>query len=76
MLLPRLRGVRTPDTERRFSMRGAGNPFLDKLGARVLPRFLNLTDNATLTGNGFVSGYPVDDEGVPAQPPAWSRTAS
>ncbi|MDE0660946.1 MAG: metallopeptidase TldD-related protein [Gammaproteobacteria bacterium] len=68
VLLPRLRGVRAPETERRFSMRGSGNPFQDKLGARVLPRFLSLTDDATLTGNGFVSGYPVDDEGVPAQP--------
>ena len=67
VLLPRLRGVRTPETERRFSSRGAGNPFLDKLGARVLPRFLDLTDDATLTGNGFVGGYPVDDDGVPAQ---------
>ena len=67
VLLPRLRGTRTPDTERRFSSRESGNPFLDKLGARVLPRFMDLTDDATLTGNGFVSGYPVDDEGVPAQ---------
>ena len=67
VLLPRLRGVRTPEAERRFSARGAGNPFLDKLGARVLPRFLNLVDDATLAGNGFVSGHPVDDDGVPAQ---------
>ena len=67
VLLPRLRGIRTPETERRFSARGSGNPFLDKLGARVLPRFLNLADDATLTGNGFVSGYTVDDDGVPAQ---------
>lgn len=67
VLLPRLTGVRTPETERRFSARGSGNPFLDKLGARVLPRFLNLVDDSTLTGNGFVSGYPVDDDGVPAQ---------
>ena len=67
VLLPRLRGVRPPETEQRFSARGSGNPFLDKLGARVLPRFLDLTDDATLAGNGFVSGYPVDDDGVPAQ---------
>ena len=67
VLLPRLRGIRTPETERRFSARGAGNPFLDKLGARVLPRFMDLVDDATLTGNGFVSGHPVDDDGVPAQ---------
>ncbi len=69
VLAPRLRGVRTPDTESRFagSVRGSANPFLDKLGARVLPRFMDLKDDATLTGNDFVSGYPVDDEGVPAQ---------
>lgn len=69
VLVPRLRGVRTPDTESRFagSMQGSGNPFLDKIGARVLARFLDLKDDPTLTGNGFVSGYPVDDEGVPAE---------
>ena len=67
VLLPRLRGIRTPETERRFSARGSGNPFLDKLGARVLPRFMDLLDDATLTGNGFVSGHPVDDDGVPGQ---------
>ena len=69
VLVPRLRGVRTPDTESRFagSMQQSGNPFLDKIGARVLARFLDLKDDPTLTGNGFVSGYPVDDEGVPAE---------
>ncbi|MDE0177211.1 MAG: metallopeptidase TldD-related protein [Gammaproteobacteria bacterium] len=67
VLLPRLSGVRTPETERRFSARRSGNPFLDKLGARVLPRFMDLADDATLTGDGFWGGYPVDDDGVPAQ---------
>ena len=69
VLVPRLRGVRTPDTESRFagSMQRSGNPFLDKLGARVLARFLDLKDDPTLTGDGFVSGYPVDDDGVPAK---------
>ena len=68
VLAPRFVGVRMPDTESRFSsfMGQAGNPFLDKLGARVLPRFLSVTDDPTLTGEGFVGGYPVDDEGVPA----------
>ncbi|MCY3837160.1 MAG: metallopeptidase TldD-related protein [Gammaproteobacteria bacterium] len=70
VLAPRLIGIRMPDTESRFaSMMGqAGNPFLDKLGARVLPRFLSVTDDPTLTGEGFVGGYAVDDEGVPASP--------
>ena len=68
VLAPRFVGVRMPDTESRFSsfMGQAGNPFLDKLGARVLPRFLSVTDDPTLVGEGFVGGYPVDDEGVPA----------
>lgn len=68
VLVPRLRGVRTPDTESRFAgARRSGNPFIDKIGARVLARFLNLKDDPTLTGDGFVGGYPVDDEGVPAR---------
>lgn len=69
VLVPRLRGVRTPETGSQFagSMRRSGNPFLDKIGARVLTRFLDLKDDPTLTGNGFVSGYPVDDDGVPAE---------
>lgn len=68
VLAPRFIGMRMPDTESRFSsfMGQAGNPFLDKLGARVLPRFLSVTDDPTLAGDGFVGGYAVDDEGVPA----------
>ena len=70
VLAPRFIGIRMPDTESRFSsfMGQAGNPFLDKLGARVLPRFLSVTDDPTLAGDGFVGGYAVDDEGVPASP--------
>jgi len=47
------------------------NPFLDKLGARVLPDFFTVIDNATITA---VNGVPlfgdarVDDEGVPTRP--------
>lgn len=68
VLAPRFIGIRMPDTESQFSsfMGQAGNPFLDKLGARVLPRFLSVTDDPTLAGEGFVGGYAVDDEGVPA----------
>ena len=70
VLAPRFIGIRVPDTESQFSsfMGQAGNPFLDKLGARVLPRFLSVTDDPTLAGDGFVGGYAVDDEGVPASP--------
>lgn len=46
------------------------NPFLDKLGARVLPEFLSVVDNPTLTQHQkiqLVSGYKVDDDGVPGR---------
>ncbi len=46
------------------------NPFLDKLGARVLPDFISIIDNPTLDGHGktqLVGGYRVDDDGVPAR---------
>ena len=45
------------------------NPFLDKLGARVLPRFLSVVDNPTLTNyrkTKLEGGYKVDDDGIPA----------
>lgn len=44
------------------------NPFLDKLGARVLPDFLSVTDDPTATSVGgvpVVTATKVDDEGVP-----------
>ena len=68
VLAPRFIGLRTPDTESQFSsfMGQAQNPFLDKLGGRVLPRSLSVKDDPTLVGEGFVGGYAVDDEGVPA----------
>jgi predicted Zn-dependent protease len=50
---------------------GAGGPFQDKIGARVLPRFLGLVDDPTaseLAGQPTPSGHVVDDEGVPAKP--------
>ena len=42
------------------------NSFLDELGARVLPRFLSVSDNPTLTtyAGHFVGGFRVDDDGV------------
>src|SRR5690606_31710085 len=47
-----------------------GQTFTDKLGKRVLPWFLDVVDDPTVTSLGDVplSGhYFVDDEGVPAQ---------
>ena len=56
VLLPRLLG--TP---------GSANPFLDRLGARVLPRFLSIRDDPTLNDSGFAGGYEIDDDGVAAR---------
>lgn len=69
VFMPRLLGLRIPERNPRFgaSLSQFGNPFLDKLGARVMARSLSLSDNPTLRGGGFFGGYPVDDEGVPAQ---------
>lgn len=43
-----------------------GNAFLDELGARILPKFLSVSDNPTLTtyAGRFVGGFRVDDDGV------------
>ncbi|MBI5380551.1 MAG: hypothetical protein HZA31_01500 [Opitutae bacterium] len=49
---------------------GQENIFLDKLGARVLPDFLSVTDNATITQLGAAPLFgdaKVDDEGVPTR---------
>lgn len=46
------------------------NPFVDKIGARVLPDFLSVTDNPTLAEFGGVKlgGFcKMDDEGIPAR---------
>ena len=69
IFMPRLLGLRVPERNPRFgaSLSQIGNPFLDKLGARVMARSLSLSDDPTLRGGGFFGGYPVDDEGVPAQ---------
>lgn len=46
------------------------NPFLDKLGARVLPRFLSVVDDSTVTeyeGTPLLASYKADDEGTPSR---------
>ena len=52
------------------SFGGGGNETLeDRIGARVLPRFLKAKDDPTLSEFNdvvLVGGYPVDDQGVPA----------
>lgn len=75
VLVPRLLALPTPvaDGPRFLSFGGLGagpsNPFLDKLGARVLPRFLGIIDDPTVETHEQVpllGGYKVDNEGVPA----------
>ena len=71
---PRLVAVRVPvaDGFRYEQMAAAArNPFADKIGARVMPRFLAVTDDPTLREYGqhrLHGGYRVDDEGVAAAP--------
>jgi len=71
---PRLVAVRVPVADGyRYerSAASARNPFADKIGARVLPRFLDVRDDPTLDRYGpqrLLGGYRVDDEGVPAAP--------
>jgi len=47
----------------------SANPFLDRVGARVLPRFLSVVDNPLLRDHErapLLGGYRVDDDGVRA----------
>lgn len=53
----------------RFSEGGSAS-FADKLGGRVLPQFLSVVDNPTLSNYGnepLFAGYKVDEEGVRAR---------
>jgi hypothetical protein len=56
-----------PMAERTLAQRD--NPFMDEIGARVLPRALNVTANPTLAGyeGHFAGGFRVDDDGVAAR---------
>jgi predicted Zn-dependent protease len=54
--------------ERLYSSNGG---FADRIGTRVLPEFLSLSDNPTareFKGQPLFGGYPVDDEGVQPSP--------
>ncbi|MDE0658149.1 MAG: metallopeptidase TldD-related protein [Gammaproteobacteria bacterium] len=68
----RLVAVRVPDADgsryERMAL-AARNPFADKIGARVLPRFLEVRDDPSLAaydGHPLHGSYQFDDEGVPA----------
>ena len=73
-MLPHLLAVRVPvlEDERMASFAASlRNSFEDKLGARVLPRFLSVRDDPTLQSNDagtLLGGYAVDGEGVAAGP--------
>ncbi len=73
VLAPRLVASRLPvadDPRFASSLERLANPFMDKLGARVLPRFLSVVDDPTVGEHEqrpLLGGYAVDDEGVPAR---------
>lgn len=72
-LAPRLLATRVPVAEARAGAfaAGLGNPFADRIGARVLPRFLTVVDDPTVAANAagpLYGGYHVDSQGVPAAP--------
>ena len=74
VLGPRLIALRlpTPDNpQMEQAMAQFRNPFLDKIGGRVLPRFLSIVSDPTLQAHEGVSLHgrqPVDDDGVPTRP--------
>ncbi len=73
LFAPKLLSRRTPlaGDERLSSVlsQSAPSDFQDRLGARVLPRFLSLIDDplgSERGGERLLGGYQVDDQGVPA----------
>jgi len=71
--LARLIALKRPvlgDKELAEYMPHAENPFMDKLGARVLPRFLSVSDDPTrreIGGVPLLAAVTIDDEGVPTR---------
>ena len=71
--LPRLIASRIPATDNPgmdSQLQALRNPFLDKIGARVLPRSLSLVDDPTLEdyeGLPLAGSFKVDVEGVHAR---------
>lgn len=71
VLVPRLLAVRVPlgeDARMDGFTSALRNPFEDRIGARVLPRFLDVLDDPTLAAREFKGSYPVDDDGIAAAP--------
>ena len=75
VFVPYLVGSRSPVMDGQMGMamgRNAPqeNPFLDKIGAKVLPDFLSVTDNPTLDnykGAPLAGWCKVDEDGVPTR---------
>ena len=70
---PRLIAFRMPTFENPAMQRVSAqyrNPFLDKIGSRVLPRFLSVVSDPTIEAHDGVTLWgrqSVDDDGLPAQ---------
>ena len=69
-LVSKLAASRPPLTASPSQFRPNRNSFMDKIGARVAARQINVVNDPTLTeyqGRTLIGGYPVDLEGVPPQ---------
>lgn len=70
---PRLVAIRTPTFDNPAMQRTVArfrNPFLDKIGSRVLPRFLSMVSDPTIDthdGVPLLGKQPVDDDGLPTR---------
>lgn len=69
---PQLAASRRPVADNPMMERmlaGQDNPFMDRIGGRVLPRWLSVTANPTLTAyeGRYAPGFRVDDDGVPSR---------
>ena len=73
VLAPRLLAIRVPVPENPMMenmLQQLRNPFLDKIGARVLARSLSVVDDPAATdedGKPLLGSYVVDDDSVPAR---------
>lgn len=67
---PRLCALREPvQGNNRWRESAYRNPFGDRVGTRVLPRFLSVVDDPSLTARAaerWLGGYAMDDDGVAA----------
>lgn len=69
-LVSKLAASRTPLTANPSQFRPNRNSFMDRVGARVTARQINVVNDPTLTeyqGRTLIGSYPVDLEGVPPQ---------